>query len=313
MNWEKFARVRQAGPITGFGWAVTVAGFALAAIVWINAGEIAGHTVSLRIPLTDVRFSVALLLPVLSEGFVYMAVRIHDAIETSPETKRFAFGCFVGALVIMSLVGLIVNTPLAEHWLARAVVSAIIGALTPVALLLAWSVRSRYAADVQRYRERLAEEMNTPKGKRSRKPVNGSNKGAAQRSRKDVNTGVHESEKPADQPEHPVNTGVHDAASTAPVWTDEQEDELRRMLTNEDGSAPVNVQPSVQQTAHEAPVNAPKRVRKSFEVALTEARERYADVQQLPSQRAMADELDVSTGTANKIANALNAEREETN
>src|SRR5690606_21133465 len=54
--------------ITVLGALVTIAGFVLAWIVWTSAGEITGHTVAMIIPIIEFRFSVAFLLPVLSEG-----------------------------------------------------------------------------------------------------------------------------------------------------------------------------------------------------------------------------------------------------
>src|SRR5690606_33299755 len=108
------------------------------------------------IPIIEFRFSVAFLLPVLSEGFVLMSVRIANARETDPKTRSFARKAIGWTIAIMALVGLIVNTPMAELPFAQWVVAAIIGCGTPVALWLGWTLRSRYAEDCERYEERRA-------------------------------------------------------------------------------------------------------------------------------------------------------------
>src|SRR5690606_27750295 len=142
--------------ITVLGALVTIAGFVLAWIVWTSAGEITGHTVAMIIPIIEFRFSVAFLLPVLSEGFVLMSVRIANARETDPKTRSFARKAIGWTIAITALVGLIVNTPMAELPFAQWVVAAIIGCGTPVALWLGWTLRSRYAEDCERYEERRA-------------------------------------------------------------------------------------------------------------------------------------------------------------
>lgn len=143
--------------VRALGGLVTIAGFILAWIVWTEAGEVAGHTVSMALPFTNVKFSVAFLLPVLSEGFVLMAVRIANGRATSEKTRKYARRSMTGAIIVMAAVGLIVNTPMAEMWIFQSILASIIGAGTPVALYLGWTLRSRYAEDVARYEERQAE------------------------------------------------------------------------------------------------------------------------------------------------------------
>src|SRR5690625_4354297 len=143
--------------VRALGGLVTIVGFILAWIVWTEAGEVAGHTVSMALPFTNVKFSVAFLLPVLSEGFVLMAVRIANGRATSEKTRKYARRSMTGAIIVMAAVGLIVNTPMAEMWIFQSILASIIGAGTPVALYLGWTLRSRYAEDVARYEERQAE------------------------------------------------------------------------------------------------------------------------------------------------------------
>src|SRR5690606_24754489 len=84
------------------------------------------------------------------------SVRIANARETDPKTRSFARKAIGWTIAIMALVGLIVNTPMAELPFAQWVVAAIIGCGTPVALWLGWTLRSRYAEDCERYEERRA-------------------------------------------------------------------------------------------------------------------------------------------------------------
>src|SRR5690606_28906488 len=84
------------------------------------------------------------------------SVRIANARETDPKTRSFARKAIGWTIAIMALVGLIVNTPMAELPFAQWVVAAIIGCGTPVALWPGWTLRRRYAADCERYEERRA-------------------------------------------------------------------------------------------------------------------------------------------------------------
>lgn len=128
-------------------------------------------------------------------------------------------------------------------------------------------------------------------------------------------------------------------AHTAGSWTDDDEQAFKQLLGDDTNNGAHGEHPTPgggaharrgrkgahgdrEQTANTsahahdahavsgAHVPREQRVSKSVEVALTEARERYSEAE-LPPQRTIAADLDISTGSAAKVARTIRRERGE--